>query len=81
MIIMCLSLVSPNLVLAPPCPAVFVFFAIIGGLVVLYRMTDAKSLPRVKRWSRWFFGTAVALNPTAKLKIVCECTRGVETTH
>ena len=46
------------------------FIAILVSLAFLYRLTDSKERPRVKRWSRWFFGMAVALNPTAKLKIL-----------
>lgn len=48
--------------------AVLVAIALL--LVGLFWLTNAKNWPIAQRWSRWFLGMCVALNPTAKLKIV-----------
>ena len=47
-----------------------IIIAIIIAVLALYRLTHAHTLPTMQRASRWFLGVAVALNPTAKLKIV-----------
>lgn len=48
-------------------------FGVIAAIVLValaYKLTNAKDLPRVRRQMRWAFGVSVALNPTAKLKII-----------